>query len=121
MKGKLHTKYSVLIFAITLVFADSKCRKINERANNDSEVKCYFKLVGSNENGWMYQIYWNEEMIIDQDVIPAAGGMQKFSSYGDAKRTAELVLAKLKKTNVLPSISLQDLDSLNVDYKNYPQ
>lgn len=67
-----------------------------------------------NDIGWGYDIYMNGSMYVHQPHIPAISGNKGFRSEADAKRTAELVIHKIKNNIIPPSLSVKELDSLGV-------
>lgn len=68
-------------------------------------------------NGYGYIIFYNNQKLIDQKVIPAIEGNKVFSSKKDAYLCAKLVAERLFDGNMLPSISQKDLDSLQIKSK----
>lgn len=67
------------------------------------------------ENGWGYELYNGEKIIIHQEVIPVIEGNSPFLSRKDARKTGKLALQKLYK-GIIPAITRQDLDSLKIVY-----
>lgn len=63
--------------------------------------------------GWGYKIYTDTTLYIDQPYIPVISGNKPFPTEQDAKKTAELVLEKLKKQE-LPSLDSADLINLGI-------
>ncbi|MEW7291306.1 DUF4907 domain-containing protein [Aquimarina sp. 2304DJ70-9] len=70
----------------------------------------------SDHQGWYYEIYKGNSILIKQENIPGTSGKQFFVSNTDAKKIALLVVNKLER-KILPYISLADLDSCNIDFK----
>ena len=68
------------------------------------------------DNGWGFYLSKNEKIIIRQDYVPAVTGKQYFKTKEDAKKVAELMKYKIEKDVFPPSVNLQELDSLNIDY-----
>jgi Domain of unknown function (DUF4907) len=67
------------------------------------------------KNGWGYELFREDRIIIHQEIIPAIEGNSPFLSRSDARKTGELALYKLS-TGKLPVITRQDLDSLEIAY-----
>lgn len=65
-------------------------------------------------SGWGYDILINGKTAIHQPIIPAVAGNKAFSSQEAAKKTADFALQKMKLTGSLPTLSIQELDSLGV-------
>jgi hypothetical protein len=67
------------------------------------------------DNGWGYELFSAEKVIIHQEIIPVVQGNSPFLSRGDARKTGKLALKKLSSGKI-PSITKQDLDSLGITY-----
>jgi hypothetical protein len=67
------------------------------------------------ENGWGYELYNQERIVIHQEIIPVIEGNNPFLSRKDARKTGKLALQKLYKGRI-PVITRQDLDSLKILY-----
>lgn len=76
----------------------------------DSTYKVKTFVVG---NSWGYDIYKDNKLFIHQPNIPAIEGNQGFSSEEKAKLTASLIIQKLKNGIMPPSISIEELDSID--------
>ena len=68
------------------------------------------------ENGWMYEIYKEDKLIIKQNIIPVISDNKPFYSKEDASVIAELMIQKLKKHQI-PSISLEEIKSKKIKIK----
>lgn len=64
--------------------------------------------------GFGYDIYRNNALYIHQPNIPALSGNKGFSTAGNAQKTANLVIHKIKNSILPPSVSIEELDSLGV-------
>lgn len=69
--------------------------------------------------GYGYRIESRSRVYIDQPFIPGIEGSYPFRTAEEAMRTGTLVLEKLKE-NRNPSVSSQELDSLNICYPRSP-
>ncbi len=66
------------------------------------------------QNGFGYQLYEKNKLIIDQQTIPAIQGNQAFLTYEAAEKCAEFCLQKIKKGIFPPTITVEDLNSLGI-------
>lgn len=66
------------------------------------------------DSGWAYKIYKNKKVFINQPFIPAVRGTHYFKTKKDAELTAQLVIDKMSKKNGLPSVTIEELDSIGV-------
>lgn len=71
-------------------------------------------LIFKTPSGFGYDIYVNDKIIIHQAHIPAIGGRQSFKTEMQASKAAELVLHKIEKNILPPSVSPAELDSLGL-------
>ncbi len=109
--------YMVIFGTITFgVLIGSYFLKKEKKSNYYS--KYYWVKVKelSDDQGWYYEIYKGDSMLIKQVNIPGTSGKQFFTSNTDAKKIALLVVNKLER-KILPYISLADLDSCNINFK----
>lgn len=70
--------------------------------------------IQNSDGSWGYQILNNGNLYINQPYIPAVAGNQGFKSEADASTTASLVIHKLDAGFMPPSITVKELDSLQV-------
>ncbi len=71
--------------------------------------------VFAGSSGWGYRITLNDTIrLIDQPMIPGREGNTGFRTREEAQKTADLVVAKLKKGILPPSVSRKELDSLGI-------
>lgn len=66
------------------------------------------------DNGWGYDIYLDEKLVIHQPHIPAMAGRKGFKTKEQANSVAELAVLKIKNGIMPPTITLQELDSLGI-------
>lgn len=79
---------NLLLFvpASLFTFCSENKDKVTDRVKKiDHTYATYSVTVLIDQSGWKYQIYKREKLVIDQSVIPAAEGHQKFDTYEDAK------------------------------------
>jgi len=93
--------------AVTAVHDDV----ITQDSKDDISVKTFYSKV---YNGWGYDIYRNGTLFIHQPYVPAVAGLTGFAQEGDAKKTGDFIIYKIRNGITPPSISLNELDSLHV-------
>lgn len=64
--------------------------------------------------GWGYQILQDGKLAIDQKHIPVIQGYRSFSSKEKAEKTGNFIVQKMKKGIFPPTLTEQELDSLEV-------
>ena len=66
--------------------------------------------------GWGYDIYVDDKLMIHQPHIPAVAGKLAFVNQASAQMVANLVVYKLRNNIMPPSITIEDLDSIKIEY-----
>ncbi|CAN5496896.1 hypothetical protein BH10BAC1_BH10BAC1_07330 [soil metagenome] len=64
--------------------------------------------------GWGYDLYVDGHLTIHQPIIPGVSGNHSFSTEEKAKKTGTFAIKKMKLTGGLPTITIKELDSLDV-------
>lgn len=67
-------------------------------------------------DGWGYEVKIEGKTKVKQPFIPAIEGNLAFDSEMEARRVGELVVQKMKKYKRLPSVTIEELDSLQIKY-----
>ncbi|MDC6366953.1 MULTISPECIES: DUF4907 domain-containing protein [Flavobacteriaceae] len=65
------------------------------------------------DNGYGYQIFSGDKLLIQQEFIPAVEGEKQFETKEDAKQVADMVMRKILKGES-PRISLEELNDLDI-------
>lgn len=106
-------KYILIISLLAFFFVACKTEPKTELVNaNDSSI-ISIEVVDL-DSGWGYAIYKNDVLFIYQTAIPAVNGHFLFSSAEKAMITAKYVAYKMTQKTGLPSVSVEELDSLGV-------
>lgn len=73
--------------------------------------------ISMNQDGtYGYEIIINGITIIKQSVIPAIQGLHPFKFQNEAEKVAGLMVKKLKAGDMPPSITIDEIDSLKINY-----
>lgn len=116
-------KLLILILTSTLVVS---CSSDNEKTNSEqldnthvatpinNEDSYSFRTTFDENIGWGYQIFINNKLHISQPHIPAIQGNIGFDTEKKAETAATFVMAKIEAGDGLPTLSIQELDSLKV-------
>ena len=97
----------IFILALTLIGAIT-VYKISHTNPYQTEV---YKV----DNGFGYNIYFKNKLVIKQPYIPAITSKKTFCTEQEAQQVGLLVCTKLfNKEN--PKIAVQDLDKINITY-----
>lgn len=86
-------------------------QNLNDIQNSNFRIE----IIATPNYTYGYNILLNGRIFIHQPHIPAISGHKGFAKMQDAQKVAELVIHKLRQ-NLIPSISLEELDSLGIDH-----
>jgi hypothetical protein len=77
----------------------------------DSKISC--QIISGINNTWGYDILVNNKLTIHQPSIPSQPGNEGFKTKESAEKVAKLVIQKMKKGEMPPSIDAKELKKLN--------
>ncbi len=80
------------------------------------EPNFQYKIIPAPHNTWGYDILRNNQIYIHQPNRPGLPGVEGFSTKRDAIKVAKLVLAKINKGEMPPTISPGELKALKITY-----
>lgn len=106
---------AVLTGIIVLLLIFQIIQHKNKNSGKNSKNEFLTEIFKTESGGFGYQIKLNNQVIINQETIPAIALNAPFKTEKDARKTSELVVQKLKNKNI-PSVTLQELDSLGIKY-----
>jgi hypothetical protein len=109
----------ICLLTFACLFSFSSCKGKKEKP--DSEGLRNFKVTTmalDSAAGWGYRIYEDTTAVIEQKFIPGVPGKAGFKTEEQALKTGGLVVRKLQKGIWPPSISPEELDSLDITYQH---
>lgn len=83
-------------------------------ANQYSKSKFTYKIIKSQNHTYCYDIYSDGRLMIHQPSAPGLPGNEGFKTKADAEKVARLVIRKIKKGEMPPSITPEELKKLKV-------
>ena len=123
MKLQTPTKIIVLIlfqcFATTMLFAqaqaqpDSNGAKFPE-ASAYTNTKLTYTIIDAPNHTFGYDVYADGKLLIHQASIPAMPGNEGFRTKTDAEKVALLVIDKIRKGEMPPTVSVDEMKKLKV-------
>jgi hypothetical protein len=119
MKKSIRSSFLILIAIICFVQVSHAGNSVfTTRQHDDSSTKqvndsITFKTYKT-DAGWGYDIYINEKIYVHQPNIPAVSGSKGFDKEKYAKKTAHLVIEKIRKHILPPTVATDELKSLKV-------
>ncbi|SDQ97900.1 DUF4907 domain-containing protein [Flagellimonas zhangzhouensis] len=106
---KKSIKIIVLVCIIGLVFFGVK-QFSSPQKTEESRLE---KVVIAVDQGYGYQIFYGDELLVQQEFIPAVNGMQTFATPEDAEQVADLVISKIEK-KTSPKVTMQELMDMDI-------
>jgi hypothetical protein len=112
------------LFFILMLFLFYSCASSSEKQPEENPIELkqtpaskevYTVMsVQNSDQTWGYQILKDGKLIIDQKNIPAVQGNYGFRTQADAQKTGEFVLLKIQNGDFPPTISIEELENLEV-------
>lgn len=102
------TVVSFIIQAQHAIGIESKDEK--QGSSTDSNIR--FKIIPAANYTWGYDIYLENELTIHQPTIPGLPGNEGFKTKEAAQKVAELVVEKMKKGEMPPTVTEEELKKL---------
>ncbi len=110
----------LLVFFMSCGETNTK-KNISETSTKTTSTKLPVKKLEvktfQNENGWGYDIFRNGKRYIHQPSKPAVGGTNGFDTKLQAQKFGELVVYKIEKGIIPPTVSIMEVDSIIDRYK----
>jgi Domain of unknown function (DUF4907) len=73
-----------------------------------------YQIITGINHTYGYDIYKNNQKMIHQPSIPCINGNKGFAKKGDAKKIALLVIEKIRKGEMPPTLTIQEMKNLGV-------
>ncbi|HXH19669.1 MAG TPA: DUF4907 domain-containing protein [Chitinophagales bacterium] len=73
-----------------------------------------FRIITAPENTFGYQILSGKKILINQPHIPGMPGIKGFITQDDAANVARLVISKLEKNQMPPTVTLAEMKKLGI-------
>lgn len=83
-------------------------------ANAFENSNLTYKLTNSPNKTFGYDIFADNRLLIRQPSIPGLSGNEGFKSSQSAEKVAKLVITKIKKGEMPPTVSMEEMKKLNV-------
>ena len=76
--------------------------------------KIIYQLIPAANHTWCYDIYVDGRLTIHQPSIPGLSGNEGFKTKKKAGRVAELVAGKIKRGEMPPTVTIEEMKNLQV-------
>lgn len=107
--------WSSILFMVAGLSAQAQTPPIPSKPATPAVITYRITVVANGSFG--YDIFSRERRLIRQTTRPGLPGQEGFRNKADAEKVARLVVDKLKRHIVPPSVSLREMDSLHIKYK----
>lgn len=104
----------IAIFLALFISCSKQGQKKDNAAFRKGVDKITFEIVLNVDKTYGYTIRDEEEIIISQKTIPGVAGASGFSKKQNAETVALLVIHKIRNGVFPPTVTGQELESLNV-------
>lgn len=88
--------------------------QVMESENPYKDAEMTAVVIPSEENTFGYDIYVDDAILIHQPSRPGISGNLGFATEQDALKVAELVIQKLRNNEMPPTVTMQELEVLDV-------
>jgi hypothetical protein len=82
------------------------------RANSFKNANISYQIIPGTNKTWGYDIKVDHKLMIHQPAIPGIPGNSGFSNKAAAENVAKLVIAKMKKGEMPPSVSIEEMKKI---------
>ncbi|HZY82327.1 MAG TPA: DUF4907 domain-containing protein [Cyclobacteriaceae bacterium] len=84
------------------------------RAEKIAKSTITYQIIGSDIEGYGYDVFADGKLTVHQPVVPGQPGNKGFRTKADSEKVARLVVEKLKKRELPPTVSVEELRTLKV-------
>ncbi|HMK25399.1 MAG TPA: DUF4907 domain-containing protein [Chitinophagaceae bacterium] len=106
-----------ILYLITLIFFVNTTSALGQPPINKS-TKYTYKIIESLNNTYGYDIYVDNKLLIHQPAIPALASNEGFKTKNDAIKVAQLVITKIKKGDMPPTIAVEEIKKMKIIKSN---
>lgn len=101
-------------FACILIASTLNAQQAPAFPETKANAKLSYKMIELSDHTYGYDIYDAGKLLIHQPSVPGAPGNKGFKRKSDAENVAKLVLAKIKKGEMPPSVTIDEVKKLKV-------
>ena len=107
---------TIIILSATSLFAQQPENNTATfpKAETYAHTKLSYKIIDAANKTFGYDIYADDKLMIHQKSIPAMPGNDGFKTKTDAAKVAQLVIEKIKKGEMPPTVSVEEMKKLKV-------
>lgn len=83
-------------------------------ASTYANSKFTYKIINAPEKTYGYDIYADNRLMIHQSSAPGLPGNRGFKTKADAEKVAKLVISKIKKGEMPPTVTKEEMQKMKV-------
>ena len=106
------------ILISTIIFAQGKSASNPvasfPAASQFANTQFSYKIISAVNNTYCYDVLADGKILIHQPSIPGLPGNEGFKTKPDAEKVAKLIISKIKKGEMPPSVTLEELKKIKV-------
>ena len=106
----------IMIQTATLALIAQTPQQIPQQKQKTNADQYSVKLIPTDAGTYGYEIYSNNKLLIRQVNIPGYPGNKGFKRKADAQKVAKLVIQKLSKGIMPPTVEKKEMDKLHVQF-----
>ena len=103
-----------VIFANETVAKQEVKKEVKQQKNPYANAQISIKIIPATKKTFGYDILVNGKPLIHQPNIPALPGNDGFTTKGRARKVAEFVVKKIRKNEMPPTVTIEDLNNMSV-------
>jgi len=84
------------------------------QASTYANTKLTLKIIDAPNHTYGYDVLADGRLVIHQKSIPATPGNEGFKTKADASKVAQLVIDKIKKGEMPPIVTIEEMKKLKV-------
>jgi hypothetical protein len=81
-------------------------------AFGNANTKLAYKIIDAPNHTYGYDVLADGRLLIHQTSIPAMPGNEGFKTKADASKVAQLVIGKIKKGEMPPTVTIEEMKNL---------
>lgn len=105
---------SSLNFNAQTTSVHSKGVQKSPAGDTTSKASYTYTIIPSENKTWGYDIYMEKRLFIHQPDAPGLPGNEGFKTKAGAEKVARLVIGKIKKGEMPPSVTIEEMKKLKV-------
>jgi hypothetical protein len=106
----------VVIFTTVCINAQQQPKQENTaaQASASTNTKLSYEIIDAPNHTYGYDVFADGKLLIHQTSIPALPGNEGFKTKADAEKVALLVIDKIRKGEMPPTVTIEEMKKLTV-------